>query len=204
MSRHRILALAVLGGLVLSGCFGTSPTSRFYTLQPIERPTSGAPSSNLAISVALVEFPSMLARPQMVMRQGNHEVLVMEFARWAEPLENALPRILATNIGITLGSDRVSPVSAGPAVPDGILRVYVQRFDVTSGGAAVLEARWRLVDANRDLVMTGADRFEAAPVSDETGALVSALNRTLNDLSGALARDIAAHQGQLGNGSGRE
>jgi uncharacterized lipoprotein YmbA len=178
--------------LTLTACVGSSPPSRFYELTAIEGP-AGTARSDVVVSVGPVRLPALLDRPQLVMRIGEHERAVMEFARWAEPLSESVPRVLAENIGRQLGSDRVGVSVVGATEPpDYVVTVTVTRFDATVGGNAVLTCRWELLDGARKGLMAGTARHSATPQSADESDIVAALNAILGDLSGAIADAINA------------
>ena len=102
------LALAGLAGM--GGCVGRSSAARFYVLTPVAATGVAAAStqgSGLIVSVGPVTLPSYLNRPQIVTRLAGGEVDLAEFDRWAEILIEAVPRVLAEDLGRLLGSDRV-------------------------------------------------------------------------------------------------
>ena len=60
-----------------------------------------------AVGIGPVTLPQYLDRPQIVERTGPNSLKIAEFDRWAEPLNNTVPRILVQNISQLLQSDRV-------------------------------------------------------------------------------------------------
>src|SRR5512137_3062027 len=82
--------------ICLAGC-ATSPTARFYTLTPISpqeaKVSSGAAVSPVSISIAPVEIPDYLDRPQIVTRDGLNELRLAEFDRWAGSLSDNIAAV---------------------------------------------------------------------------------------------------------------
>ena len=101
------LALAALALLLLTAC-GTSEPSRLYTLSALpDRGGEFAGSEGPAVGVGPVTLPQYLDRPQIVQRSGPNRLETSEFDRWAEPLSDTVPRVLAENIGRLLQSEKV-------------------------------------------------------------------------------------------------
>ena len=102
------LILAALT-LAVAGCSST-PATRFYSLASIApaAPESPRPAGQgLAVAVGTVTLPAYLDRPQVVTRPGVYAVHLAEFDRWSEPLQDMVPRVIAENLSVLLGSDQV-------------------------------------------------------------------------------------------------
>jgi uncharacterized lipoprotein YmbA len=80
MIRQRFIIFAVsVGGLtaMLSGCFGTSPPTRFYTLStPEKRSGSITPNLDTVVTVGPIQIPGYLDRGQIVTRSGKYELVL--------------------------------------------------------------------------------------------------------------------------------
>lgn len=156
------LALLMLCTLLLVGCIGGSSTaSRFYMIAPehqsMTAPAEAGASPRARVAVGPVTVASYLDRPQIVTREGNGVRLALaEFDRWAEPLSESLPRVLAEEISRELGGERVQ-VFPGARGEDADIRISVDvtRLDGDLGGEAVLEAWWTLHDAKGGVLRRG-------------------------------------------------
>ena len=111
-------ALAAL----LTGCASVQPT-RFYTLSPATVPAA-TPPAVYSLSVGPVWVPAAVDRPQIVVQTGPNQVLIAEFDRWAAPLREDIPRIVAENLAAILGTQRVT-VFPQSAAADEIGRAHV-------------------------------------------------------------------------------
>lgn len=188
MTVKRILWVVTF--LVVSGC-GSSPPVDFYTLTPISGTGSVDPVDAKLLGIGPLDMPAYLVRPQLVTKKSGSAVNVDEFNRWAEPLEVALPRVVATNVDQLLDSIVVVtfPYSARIRT-DYRLIGRVIRFDADQSGEAVLEVQWGVQDADVNTVLTPRrTRYtaQASPATDP-GAVVAALNETVD----AFSRDIAS------------
>jgi len=195
LRKRRFHALVVALTLSALGACGSSPPVRFYSLAPIDDAYVDDPADARVLGLGPLRMPEYLKRPQLVTRGEGAEILVNETTRWAEPLEAAMHRTLATNVDHLL--DDVAVVGFPDTDTVGIdLRVVgrVLRFDVDRSGLAVLEVQWRFErDNGIDLGTPRRDRFEArSPGHDDTAADAAALNDTLAQFSRRIAEALRA------------
>jgi uncharacterized lipoprotein YmbA len=113
--KRSLPALLTLG-LFLTGCSGlipppqTDPTRYFVLAGP--SPAPAAAGGQLRVGVRTVELAAYLKSPDMIVRQGTNELMLQDYARWGEPLEGGIGRLLR---------DRLRTASA-------VGRVYAQPF----------------------------------------------------------------------------
>jgi uncharacterized protein len=178
---------------VLVGCAPGTTTTRFYVLSAAPAPAPALPVRDVTVGVGPVTLPAYLDRPQVVTRTGRDEVDIAEFDRWAEPLRDAVPRVLAENLAGQIPADRV--VVFPWRATRGVLyqvAVEVTRFDGATGSEAVLRARWRVLDGQgRELAFGTSDLREATSASGYVG-LVAAQSRLLGRLSAEIAAGLAS------------
>lgn len=199
----RPLALAGLG--LLAAC-GTTPSSRFYVLEAVpaaSQATAGAGASaasaaasggtsggGLSVNVGPILLSEGLDRAQMITRVGPHEVALHDYARWADPLDDNIARVLAENLAVSLGSENVGLVPEGMTQQQSWrVTVQVVRFEVGADDHSLLVARWRLFKPGESSPATTRKTIytTAMPTQDAAG-MAAALSA---DLAG-LAADIAA------------
>ena len=130
------------------GC--ASPRERLYTLSGAE-PQAAVTPPTLHVLVGPVTIPEAVDRPQLVVRYNTVRLVALEQERWAEPLREAIPRVLSEVIGSTLPTASVTRFAAAPATRwDVRLLVNVTRFDAIPGERVIIEAYWQLqVTADR-------------------------------------------------------
>jgi uncharacterized lipoprotein YmbA len=184
----------LLAALALLPACGTTPPARWFVLDPLEQVDAPASHPGLELALEPVVVPEMVQRPQLVTRVGPQELGLLEYARWSEPLEDSLTRVLAQDLALRLGTERVA------IVPDergaqGALRIAVRvlRFDATRGGDAVLDARWSLRDGEGAVLSTSRRRFSAPVTGGDPPDLVAALSSCVRELGQAVAQSVEDH-----------
>ena len=133
----------------LAACASNNtPPPALYQLRS-EAPVAVAPVVTAQVLQLLsVTLPEVLERDALVVAQGQSGVQALPGHRWAEPLREAVPRLLRQDLALLLGDTRVW----GAAVPAGVvvtrqLRVEVLVLQTTAERNAVqLQARWTLSD----------------------------------------------------------
>jgi uncharacterized lipoprotein YmbA len=189
----------------LGACTQTQPT-RFYTLSSVsgEQAAPAAPAAPAAtgatgadapkVVVGPVTLPKYLDRPQLVTRPSAYVVDVAEFNRWAEPLEDLVPRVIAQNIAAMTGSEQVF-LSSRQRLSDVPYRVEITfyRFDIDADDQAMLIALWEVIDRERDrVVVTRKSTIAAQPASAPYEGVAEAMSETLAILSRQIADALLA------------
>lgn len=117
-------------------------------------------------------------------------MIISEFSRWAEPLDDSFAEVLSENLSRLIPTDRVV-VYPWPARTEIDLKVEVEvtRFAGQPGGNVALAARWRLAQGNGSEVLPlRLSSYSETIGARSTEALVAAMSRAL----GSLSRDIAS------------
>lgn len=184
--------------LLLSGC-ASSPSSRFYTLTPLspQETKQSFPAANaVSVSIAPVEIPDYLERPQIVTRDGHNELNLAEFDRWAGSLSENISAVLAENLGLLLGSDRVYVYPLMRAEnADYAVAMRILRLDGTLGDRVLLKAQWTLSSGpDKKDVARRISTFTERLNDKGYQAMVAAVGRTLEQLSREIAREIPARR----------
>ena len=76
--------------MVLCGCLGRSPQTKFYLLHSVDSPEATGvvkAKEGLRIGVGPVALSEYLDRPQIVTQTSKSELRVDQFKQWAETLE---------------------------------------------------------------------------------------------------------------------
>ena len=124
----------------------------------------------------------------MVLRTGANEVEVSEKYRWAEPLKNAIPRVIGETLTRELGTSRVLTSRSAAALPvDYRIAIEVQRFDSSLQSGATVDALWTITKVDGAVRRTGRTLVTESAGGD-AGSLAAAHGRALD----RVGRDIAA------------
>jgi uncharacterized protein len=202
---HRRPALAV--ALLAWACLPTAKEVKvdYFVLGGESRAqaTPVAPAKPMAtLAIVNATLPGYLDRGELATRSGAR-VLYSASERWAEPLADSVPRLLAFDMAATLGPDRIAVTSRENTAPEMGLQVELVRFERDADGRVVLEANWSLRSAADDrLVRTATSRFEESP-GPGADAAVAALARLLGRLSDEIAESVRQLRPQAAAGLGR-
>ena len=189
MRNRTAVVLLCLLAAAWAGC--ASPRSNFYTLSALSKPAAG--SAGASVAVGPVTVPEIVARPQIVVRTGPHQVDLDDFNRWGSPLDDDIARVVAANLAAILGNPQVSVYPAATAAGARYrVAVDVVAFDSSPGESATLDALWVVRDAKNG--STGAGRTTVREAAPEKGypALVAAHSRAIAMMSEEIAGAIRA------------
>lgn len=179
--------LLFTAALLLAGCAAT-PSARFYTLTPLEpreaKPVSRETAAPPSVTIAPVEIPDYLDRPQMVTRDGRNEVNLAEFDRWAGSLRENMAAVLAENLSLLLGSDRIFVYPRVRAEKsDYLLKFRVLRLDCTPGDQVLLKAQWTIFSGQGQAGVTHLGTYTEPLADRRYETLAAAVSRTLGQAS---------------------
>ncbi len=199
---RRAALLATLAAMAggLSACSTPLPPVTWLRLpadgpEPITAlpasPGAATPVWQLVLPVAL---PGHLARDALLVPQGAAGLQPLGGARWAEPLRDAVPRLLRADLSRLLGQ----PVWTAP-LPPGVkptrqLRIDFGALDVTPDGRGVsLQARWSVADpSGASAPRLGEAAFVSAASGADAQALAAAHRQALQQLARRMAGWLAA------------
>ncbi len=196
--------LLVLYSLSLGGCIflgnGTQPTWYFLlsgmaAADPREGTTVAA--NGPLVCVEPVEIPSYLQRPQIVTLAGDNRIRLAQFHRWAEPLEDALHRVLVSNLTLLLPDMRVS-VSPflGKRDADYRIQVEVVNFIGRPGESVLLQTRWDILGGkNGSLLASRRGEYMVKVEGDGYEGVVAAMGKAVEDLSRDISRTLEGLDG---------
>ena len=193
MSRFSVpLTLLPFGLLVVTllGCSHTPPT-RYYDLGPLaETGVSQRSEACVSIGIGPVKIPEYLDRSGIVTRLSSHELRVAEFNKWAEPLEENFPRVLAENLSSLLCTKTIRLFPWRGSIPlDYRIYVDVIRMDGRLGESAVLDVSWTILGSaeKKEVLAMERSSYKEPAEGQDHGDFVAAQSRNV----GTLSRDIA-------------
>lgn len=127
------LKLTLVAAALLLGACRSDPI-HYHTLSPVQ---PAGQRSSVDIQVEQVSVPPQVDRTQMVIRQGNSGLAILETEWWGASLADELHSSLEEQLN-------------NPGAPKLLLRVEVQRFDSIPGRYARMDAQWRLRPLGND------------------------------------------------------
>jgi uncharacterized lipoprotein YmbA len=196
------LALAA----VLAGCSvlpqPVEDPTRYYLLSsdssiPPEQTGGASSEQRLRLALKPVEMPGYLRNNRtLVVRNGVNEIRYQDYARWAEPLDGAVQRIVREKL---LAKGAISSVEVGSFPGDSTrdFDVSIRVFrceggvDATGKKSAQFGAVYEISDPKNGGRIVLRKNY-LAPETEWDGANYAALAQRLSEAVGALADDIAA------------
>ncbi len=186
-----IFALAAPLLLATCGLTPVKDTSVNHLLDPVipERQITGA---SPAIAISRPALPSYLDRQQLVSRSGNGQLEMNSYHLWAEPLDAAISRVTAINLGRLMNSLNIQAVESFVTLDyQTLLEIRVSRFEPDSPGNLVLECTWKLQPVS-GRVANSRPFHTRVPISPADSAKnLSGRVAAMNEALARLAREIA-------------
>ena len=190
-----LLTSILVATLWLAGC-ARSPSARFYTLSPIvlDQPqrSIGERSNSVSVGIEPVQIPDYLDRPQIVSLNGHNELKLDEYQRWGGSLGDNVTAVLAENLALLTGSERVlvPPLPHGEKT-DYAVGLRILRLDLVPGDQVLLKAQWTVfTGARRAELTTHLATFSERLRDGRYETMVAAVSQTLAQLSREIAREI--------------
>ncbi|HPR54687.1 MAG TPA: PqiC family protein [Deltaproteobacteria bacterium] len=192
MRRSLMGALFCIAMLLVNGCAASVPT-RFYILSALD-PAGDADRAGcrdgrtFTVGIGPIEVPRYLDRPQIMTRLGPNELALAELELWAEPLKEAIPRVLARNLHAQTCAEVEVDVWKKTGQADYLLTAVVNRLDGTLGGDAVLEVTWTLTDERmKKTIMTRTSTYTESVRTRDYRTLAA----SYSSLIAAFSREVA-------------
>jgi uncharacterized lipoprotein YmbA len=176
----RILPAGVIATAVLClpGC--ASAPERLYSLDVPATTHAPATTPQTLVAIRSVSVPALVDRPQLVIRTG-HAIRTLEQDRWAAPLKEQIPTLLAAALNDRAAGRRYVSGRAGLAAA-ATLAVQLSSLELREGEGVRASATWTLE-------MPGATSREGSARSEQPVAgtsperYVEALERALTDIA---------------------
>jgi uncharacterized lipoprotein YmbA len=179
---------AVLTAL-LAGCASPLPPITWARLPAEASASEPSPPATVTREIwqlmAPVLLPGHLDRDALLVRSGAAGLQPLGGVRWAEPLRDAVPRLLRQDLSRAWGA----PLWTAP-LPPGVrptrqLRVEFSALDVTADGRGVqLHAHWVMADAQGAAPPQVGEAAFVTPASGaDADALAAAHRRALQQLA---------------------
>ncbi|MGI9265496.1 MAG: PqiC family protein [Gammaproteobacteria bacterium] len=192
--------VAVSTMLLVTAC-GSSPPTSYYTLDPVYSGSTADGLDAVRIGVGPFVFPELLDRPQIVIRGDRNQVVLSEYARWADDLEKRFQAIVARDLVVATGTDHVyeHPWRDNFAVDYRILGV-VDRFAAHTSGTVSLKIRWVVQDGDGEKTLaTHEGHYSESADPGDYGDIAAAMGRATASASSDIAQTLAEVAGRDSN-----
>lgn len=178
---------------LVSACmsFGSTPPSRFFSLQTISEQLIVS-KSRASIGVEEVNIPEYLDKPQIVTVGDNAvELKISEQNRWSEPLSTMMQRTIANDMSGLLPNAVVKGRNMSNERFDYAVFIEVDKFDGALNGKAQLNAWWYILKkGSSDIVLRQKAEF-VQPAGGDYDDLVKAESRLVYQLAEQIASKVA-------------
>lgn len=193
-----------LAGLLLGGCSllpqaQTDPT-RFYVLSALGgAPVVPAAARAPVVHLRPVELASYIKAKPIIVRRGDNEIEFREYARWGEPLELGVGRVLREDLVArgAAGAVFASGLRATDGDYDYALVVRVLACEGGSNGAVFFRAVWELSTVGIQPKVVARGEVQPGDLRWD-GKSEAALAAQLSKAVAVLAEDVAAGLSRIG------
>lgn len=196
MNKRILLLVASLG---LSAC--SSPVTHYYTLQDVAPGKSiGTDTAPFQFEMLAVRMPMQVDQPQLVVRQNQGNLVILENDRWGSPLADEFHDALTARLERQLGTRDLAGLPKDRQRPILSVQTDVRRFDSLPGQYALVDVVWSLglrSEGQPRRTLTCASLI-SEPAGVQLNDLVVAHQRLIDQLS----RQIAGTARQWAQGTG--
>lgn len=197
MTLHRCIVRAPAAALLLIAIVGcsTTPPTHYHSLlaPPLSSGTAAkvvaAPS--VQFEVLQVTVPVQVDVRQIVVRQADNSMSVLEHERWIAPLGDEIRELVTLRVEQTLLQGPPGPV----ADRSWRVRLDVQRFDSMLGRAASVQAVWSLHAAGGGAVALRCQVTYEQPVGAGVVALTAGHRALFEQLGDAIGQALKVAAG---------
>jgi hypothetical protein len=194
----RIACVVLAAAALALGCLGGGGTTRFFALGGSVAGAGPALASlpELGLLVGPMEFPRYLDRPELVRRDGAHQLELDEWSRWGGSLRSDVLRVMADDLGALLGTARVALYPTEPRFPLHYrVQLDLREFEAVDATTLRLRVRWSLVAAADGRAVVVEETAVEQPIASASAEdLVAAHDAAL----GSATRRIAERLARLG------
>jgi uncharacterized protein len=192
-----IVALSMASLLIaslLAACASPAPPPALYQLRsapPV--PVQAVPGPQVLQLLMPVALPEALQRDSVLLPQGQAGLQALAGHRWAEPLADAVPRLLRQDLAALLGEARVwaAPLPAGVAVTRQCRVEILSLLASADRTAVVLQARWTLSDpAGRSAPQVQTTQISVPSAGPDVDAMVATHRLALWRLAEQVAQSV--------------
>ncbi len=194
--------LVVASGFLLSSCSlvpqAQPDPTRFFILSVMASTPSPVRAGKApVVHLRPVELATYIKAKPIIVRRGEHEIEFREFARWGEPLELGIGRVLREDLvgRGAAGAVLAAGVRGTEGDPDFTLVVRVLACEGGANGAVHFRAVWELATTGsapkvvaRGDVQPGDLRWDGKSEAALVAQLSKAVGALSDDVAGGIAR----------------
>lgn len=162
--------------------------THFYSLSSMPVDTSS--NKKLPIGIGPVDIPRLLNRPQIVSRKNSNEINLAEKHQWGGSYKEEIIQTLSDNLSSLLKTQHIERYPWKLSFkPNYQIRVDIERFDGELGKSVTLQARWRLMRGNKE-VLVKQSVIQQAVNGKSYSAYVKAQSLALQKFATEISRQI--------------
>ena len=193
----RLAALSLAG--LLAACASPAPPPALYQLRgappgPVQAVPAPVPGPGPVLQLLLpVALPEAVQRESLLLPLGQAGLQALAGHRWAEPLADAVTRLLRQDLAALLGEARVwaAPLPAGVVITRQCRVEILNLLATPDRSAVVLQARWTLSDpTGRSAPVVQTTQISVPSAGPDVDALVSAHRLALWRLAEQVAHTV--------------
>lgn len=190
----KTLLVAIVIPILMVSCSILQPvtdTSVNHLLDPVI-PNRGISGASPAIAITRPSLPSYLDRQQLVSRSGHGQLKMNSYHLWAEPLDAAISRVTAANLGRLTNSLNIQPVENFVTLDyQTLLEVRVSRFEPDANNNVIFECTWKLQPVAGRVASTHPFSTSVPVIPADTALDLSGRVTAMNEALARFAREIA-------------
>ena len=185
----RLFKLITLCFLLSACVFGTSQSSKFYTLT--SQPNEAASNSyKTFVGVARIQLPKYVDRPQIVTQKADsNEVIISEYNRWIESPSVLATRVLVEDLSMFLPSSQIKMNQYGLEQFDRVISVEVVNMNVILGEKITLEA-WYTIKNKSGQILIRNKFIDSVQIEKSYDDLANGYSKLLNRLTQDIAHTL--------------
>jgi uncharacterized protein len=137
-------ALGAAAALSLAACSSSAPTQYYTLIAPPQAQASMGQPVPFQLQVQSLRMPVQVDQPQLVVRQGDGKLAILESERWGSPLADEFHDALVGQLEHRLGTRDLAGLPRDSERDQLAVRVDVRRFESIPGHYALVDTVWSL------------------------------------------------------------
>lgn len=183
--------LVMSGGILALGVAAcSSAPTRFYTLiAPTSAPTRAVTAPAYQFELLPVSIPAQVDQPQLVIRQSDDRVDLLEGEQWIGPLGDQIRTALSDDLTQRLGAEDVDGLPHPKGQKVYRIKLDVRRFESVPGAYALISAAWSVRGTHNKQTLSCTNTV-SQPVGAGYSALVQGHQQALAQLAAKVATSL--------------